>query len=42
MPGAVRRSSMAIGQLRVALIGLLEGLGPEPDRARNALPALVA
>lgn len=33
---------VAVGQLRVAVVDLLEGLGVEHDRARNALPALVA
>ena len=31
---------IAVGQLRVATVDLLEGLGLEHDRARNALPAL--
>ncbi|MCA1710398.1 MAG: FUSC family protein [Actinobacteria bacterium] len=33
---------VAVGQLRVAVVDLLEGLGLEHDRARNALPALAA
>lgn len=33
---------VAVGQLRVALVDLLEGIGLEHDRARNALPLLVA
>lgn len=45
-PAALGATTLAgqitIGQLRVALIDLLEGLGLEHDRARNALPALVA
>ena len=31
---------VVVGQLRVAVVDLLEGLGVEHDRARNALPAL--
>jgi uncharacterized membrane protein YgaE (UPF0421/DUF939 family) len=45
-PAALGATTLAgqitVGQLRVALIDLLEGLGLEHDRARNALPALVA
>ncbi|GAC1445166.1 MAG: FUSC family protein [Mycobacteriales bacterium] len=33
---------VVVGQLRVAAVDLLEGLGLERDRARNALPALAA
>lgn len=33
---------VAVGQLRVATVDLLEGLGLEHDRARNALPVLAA
>ncbi len=36
LPGQV-----VVGQLRVAVVDLLEGLGVEHDRARNALPVLV-
>ena len=32
---------VVVGQLRVAVVDLLEGLGLEHDRARNALPELV-
>jgi hypothetical protein len=31
---------IAVGQLRVAVVDLLEGLGLEHDRARNTLPRL--
>jgi uncharacterized membrane protein YgaE (UPF0421/DUF939 family) len=31
---------VAVGQLRVAVVDVLEGLGVEHDRARNALPVL--
>lgn len=41
--GAVTLSGqVAVGQLRVAVVDLLEGLGVEHDRARNALPVLAA
>ena len=33
-------AQVAVGQLRVAVVDLLEGLGLEHDRARNALPTL--
>jgi len=33
---------IVVGQLRVAVVDLLEGLGLERDRARNALPGLAA
>ena len=33
---------VVVGQLRVAVVDLLEGLGVEHDHARNALPALAA
>jgi uncharacterized membrane protein YgaE (UPF0421/DUF939 family) len=33
---------IAVGQLRVAVVDLLEGLGLEHDRARNSLPELAA
>jgi uncharacterized membrane protein YgaE (UPF0421/DUF939 family) len=33
---------VVVGQLRVAIVDLLEGLGVEHDRARDALPELVA
>lgn len=33
---------IVVGQLRVAVVDLLEGLGLEHDRARNALPVLAA
>lgn len=33
---------VVVGQLRVAVVDLLEGLGLEHDRARNALPVLAA
>lgn len=36
LPGQV-----VVGQLRVAVVDLLEGLGVEHDRARNTLPVLV-
>jgi uncharacterized membrane protein YgaE (UPF0421/DUF939 family) len=45
-PSALGASSLAgqiaIGQLRVAVVDLLEGLGLDHDRARNALPALTS
>ena len=34
-------AQVVVGQLRVATVDLLEGLGIEHDRARNALPELV-
>ena len=44
-PVALGATSLAgqvvVGQLRVAVVDLLEGLGLEHDRARNALPTLV-
>jgi len=44
-PVTLGASSLAgqvvVGQLRVAVVDLLEGLGLEHDRARNALPSLV-
>jgi uncharacterized membrane protein YgaE (UPF0421/DUF939 family) len=43
-PEALGATSLAgqvvVGQLRVAVVDLLEGLGLEHDRARNALPVL--
>lgn len=45
-PEALGATSLAgqvvVGQLRVAVVDLLEGLGLEHDRARNALPVLAA
>ena len=45
-PEALGASSLSgqvvVGQLRVAVVDLLEGLGLGHDRARNALPVLVA
>jgi len=35
-------AQVAVGQLRVAVVDLLDGLGLEHDRARNALPSLSA
>jgi hypothetical protein len=32
---------VVVGQLRVAVVDLLDGLGLEHDRARNALPTLM-
>jgi uncharacterized membrane protein YgaE (UPF0421/DUF939 family) len=37
LPGQI-----AVGQLRVAVVDLLEGLGVDHDRARNALPVLAS
>ena len=34
-------AQVVVGQLRVATVDLLEGLGIEHDRARNTLPELV-
>jgi hypothetical protein len=45
-PLALGATSLAgqvvVGQLRVAVVDLLEGLGVEPEQARSALPELVA
>jgi uncharacterized membrane protein YgaE (UPF0421/DUF939 family) len=45
-PDALGATSLSgqvvVGQLRVAVVDLLEGLGIEHDRARNALPALTS
>lgn len=35
-------AQVAVGQLRVAVVDLLDGLGIEHDRARNALPTLAS
>jgi hypothetical protein len=34
-------AQVVVAQLRVAVVDLLDGLGLEHDRARNALPGLV-
>ena len=39
--GTLPAGQVVVGQLRVAVVDLLEGLGIEHDRARNALPELV-
>jgi hypothetical protein len=45
-PVALGATSLAgqvvVGQLRVAVVDLLEGLGTDHDQARDALPALAS